>query len=201
MRALRAPKCAPAFSSSMRLWVIFRTVGQLSYVVEDLSCVVMGWENGGGPWTVIPHVTLDYFNIWGNLVNWIEIPNGFHRFNANWCGNVTMRHQCIGFIAEYGEGIQHVCFSRRITTQRWNHWLEREWMFVRMVRFGMRFAYLEGVDSNVRVRNIPKKVHCVDRMIFERCVLGWFWSSQILTNCPPSSDNDVSGVGLEAVVA
>ena len=43
-------------------------VGQLGYVVEDLEKAAWSWveKAGVGPWTVIPHVTLDYFNYLGN---------------------------------------------------------------------------------------------------------------------------------------
>ena len=42
-------------------------VGQLGYVVEDLEKAAWSWveKAGVGPWTVIPHVTLDYFNYLG----------------------------------------------------------------------------------------------------------------------------------------
>mgnify|MGYP007000251745 len=36
-------------------------IGQLGYVVEDLETAAWAWveKAGVGPWTVIPHVTLD----------------------------------------------------------------------------------------------------------------------------------------------
>ena len=75
-------------------------VGQLGYVVNDLETAAWDWfqRTGIGPWTVIPHVTLDYFNYQGETSD-VEmgIAMAFSVLcRLNLFNNTMMHRQCIG---------------------------------------------------------------------------------------------------------
>ena len=88
-------------------------VGQLGYVVEDLEKAAWSWveKTGVGPWTVIPHVTLDYFNYLGEPS---EVEMGIAMaFTGSMQIELIQQHNDApsmyrDFINECGEGIQHV---------------------------------------------------------------------------------------------
>ena len=140
-------------------------VGQLGYVVEDLEKAAWSWveKAGVGPWTVIPHVTLDYFNYLGEPS---EVEMGIAMaFTGSMQIELIQQHNDApsmyqDFINDYGEGIQHVCFYPEDYDSALES-LTGTGMNVRQngaIR-GMRFAYLEGLDGNVlELGDIPEKV-------------------------------------------
>ena len=140
-------------------------VGQLGYVVEDLEKAAWLWveKMGVGPWTVIPHVTLDYFNYLGESSD-VEMGIAM-AFTGSMQIELIQQHNRApsmyrDFINECGEGIQHVCFYPRDYDAALES-LIRKGMNVRQdgaIR-GMRFAYLEGTDGNVlEIGDIPENV-------------------------------------------
>ena len=140
-------------------------VGQLGYVVEDLEKAAWLWveKMGVGPWAVIPHVTLDYFNYLGESSD-VEMGIAM-AFTGSMQIELIQQHNRApsmyrDFINECGEGIQHVCFYPRDYDAALGS-LIRKGMNVRQdgsIR-GMRFAYLEGTDGNVlEIGDIPEKV-------------------------------------------
>ena len=140
-------------------------VGQLGYVVEDLEKAAWSWveKAGVGPWTVIPHITLDYFNYLGESS---EVEMGIAiAFTGSMQIELIQQHNNApsmyrDFINQCGEGIQHVCFYPEDYDEALKS-LSVMGMNVSQdgaIR-GMRFAYLEGMDGNVlEIGDISEKV-------------------------------------------
>ena len=140
-------------------------IGQLGYVVEGLETAAWSWveKAGVGPWTVIPHVTLDYFNYQGEPS---EVEMGIAMaFTGSMQIELIQQHNKApsmyqDFMNDFDEGIQHVCFYPEDYDSALTSLTEKGMKVGQdgAIR-GMRFAYLEGMDGNIlEIGDIPKSV-------------------------------------------
>ena len=140
-------------------------VGQLGYVVNNLETAAWDWfeKTGIGPWTVIPHVTLDYFNYRGESSN-VEMGIAM-AFSGSMQIELIQQHNDApsmyrDFLEVSGEGLQHVCFYPENYDAALGFLLNQGMESIQdgAIR-GMRFAYLaEDSGQVIEVGDIPDSV-------------------------------------------
>ena len=140
-------------------------VGQLGYVVNDLETAAWDWfqRTGIGPWTVIPHVALDYFNYRGKPSP-VEMGIAM-AFSGSMQIELIQQHNDApsmyrDFLEVSGEGLQHVCFYPKNYDSALEFLGEKGMENIQdgAIR-GMRFAYLaEDSGQVLEVGDIPDSV-------------------------------------------